>query len=81
MSAVEYHWIIALTGSVGPKQTQITVGDRGLVTLDPATTTRTDICEELIESIRNDVLRRTGMLLENYNIVNFQLAPNRLGEA
>ncbi|WP_331743464.1 hypothetical protein OH809_44455 (plasmid) [Streptomyces sp. NBC_00873] len=77
-TAVEYHWVITLTGTVGPAQAQATVGDHGLVTRDPATTTRMEICDELVASVRDGVLQRTGMLLENYNIVNFQLEPNQL---
>ncbi|CUW33386.1 MULTISPECIES: hypothetical protein [Streptomyces] len=77
-TAVEYHWIITLTGTLGPERTQVTVGDRGTVTHIPANTTRAQICDELVASIKDAVLARTGMLLEEPNIVCFQLEPNQL---
>jgi hypothetical protein len=77
-TAVEYHWVITLTGTTGPQQHQATAGDHGVVTRDPATSTRKSICDELVAAIRDGFLQRTGMLLENYNIVHFQLEPNQL---
>jgi hypothetical protein len=77
-NGIEYHWIITLTGTLGPERAQATVGDHGLVTRDPKTTTRMEICNELVESIRAAVLQRTGLLLEDYNITYFQLEPNQL---
>ncbi|MFY0516022.1 hypothetical protein ACOMD4_37405 [Streptomyces anulatus] len=78
MARVEYHWIIMLNGTAGPTQTQVMLGDHGLVTRDPAVTTRKDIVDELVTGLRNAFLARTGTLLENWTIANFQLEPNKL---
>jgi hypothetical protein len=78
MTAVEYHWVITLTGTLGPERSQVTVGDHGTVTCIPANTTRAQICDDLVASIKDSVLERTGRLLEDHNIVCFQLAPNQL---
>ena len=80
-TAVEYHWVITLTGAIGPERSQLTVGDHGTVVRDPATTTRLQICTELVASIKDSILARTGMLLEDANSVCFQLAPNQLSLA
>ncbi|MFJ9845880.1 hypothetical protein ACIRYZ_36645 [Kitasatospora sp. NPDC101155] len=78
MAAVEYHWVVTLSGAIGPSQHQVTVGDHGLVTRDPSTTTRLDILTELIDRLKDTILERTGHLLENANVVFFQLEPNAL---
>ena len=78
MAAVEYHWIIALSGTVGSERKQMAVGDEGLVTRDPSVTTRRDVCLEVIASIKSNILARTGLVLENCTITFFQLEPNHL---
>ncbi|KUF17354.1 hypothetical protein [Streptomyces silvensis] len=78
MAAVEYHWIIMLNGTAGPGREQVMVGNHGLITRDPAVTTRKDIADELIASLRDAFLARTGTLLEDWTIANFALEPNKL---
>ncbi|MFC7885282.1 hypothetical protein ACFUVV_25900 [Streptomyces sp. NPDC057376] len=75
---VEYHWVITLSGTLGPDRDQVTVGDHGTVVRDPATTTRVEICNALIAHIKDSVLARTELLLEDVNILCFELEPNQL---
>jgi hypothetical protein len=75
---VEYHYVITLTGAVGPDSKQATVGTKGIVVLDPVASTRAGVCDDLIEHVQSVVLARTGSLLDDPNIVFFQLEPNHL---
>jgi hypothetical protein len=76
--AVEYHWIITLNGHVGPDQDQVTVGGNGTEEIQPGSITRQEICDTLTERIKNEFLKRTGMLLENPNVLFFAVEPNQL---
>ncbi|WP_331726429.1 hypothetical protein [Streptomyces sp. NBC_00470] len=78
MPAIEYHFVIALNGTVGPSGVHASAGAHGLITRDPAETTRIEVLNQLIEDLRTSFLERTGQLLENWTITNFQLAPKAL---
>ncbi|MFE7547084.1 hypothetical protein [Streptomyces gardneri] len=78
MATVEYHYVLTLTGKTGPDEDQTTVGTRGVVDLDPATTSRDKACEELVTEVQSAMLSQTGGLLNDPNIVYFSLEPNQL---
>lgn len=75
---VEYHYVITLSGAIGPDSNGATVGTKGVVELDPATSTRAGVCDDLVKHVQSIVLARTGSLLDDPNIVFFQLEPNQL---
>ncbi|WP_327436438.1 hypothetical protein OG279_37325 (plasmid) [Streptomyces sp. NBC_01201] len=77
-AAVEYHYVLTLSGTTGPRRDQVMVGTNGVVELDPATSTRAGVCNELIKHVQDAVLARTGSLLDDPNIVCVELEPNQL---